>query len=195
MIATFASRTFSQKRRLIWVTLFIFYLMVGALFFFMFTDRFVFYFAEIYTTISLWSGLLLTLYVLYRMKRTREFAANLAKKYPTSWLRNWVMMPLTAAMLVGAFFAAPLGWLFAAAAWYGGPVHQVSATAVKIGTYARSKRCDQSATLRLASVNKATCLDNLYPPSTMREGQPLIVDTARFPFGFLILSIASAYQD
>ena len=190
--ATSGNRTPAQKRRVIWGTLFICYLIVGALFLSIFADRFVFYFIEVYTKVSLWSVLLFTPFVLYRMKRTRDFAADLAKKYPTSWIRNWVMMPLTAAMLVGVFFAAPLGWLFAAAASYGGPVHHVSATAVKVGTYARRKGCDQSATLRLAAVDKETCLDNLYSPSTMREGQLLNVGTTMFPFGFFILSIASA---
>jgi hypothetical protein len=192
IFATSAGRTPAQKQRAIWGTLFIFYLMVGALFLHIFADRFVFHYAEVYTRISLWSLLLFTPFVLYRMKRTRSFAENLAKKYPTTWIRSWVMMPLTAAMLVGVFFAAPLGWLFAAAAWYGGPVHHVNTTAAKVGTYAQRKGCDQSATLRLVSVDKETCLDNLYSPSTMREGQLLNIGTTVFPFGFLIVSIESA---
>ena len=101
-------------------------------------------------------------------------------------------MPLAAAFMVGLVFAAPLGWLFATAAWSGGAIHQVNATAIKVGTYYKRKNCDQLATLRFTSVDKETCLDGLYPPSLMREGQLLSVGTTTFPFGFLIVSIARA---
>jgi hypothetical protein len=96
-----------------------------ALFFTIFGDRFVFRFADAYTVIALVSTGLSMPFILYRMARSRRVGEERSKRYPTSWIRNWVVMPLMAAMPAGLVFAAPLGWLFAAAAWYGGSVHHV----------------------------------------------------------------------
>lgn len=192
MFSTFESRTLAQKRRAVWQAIFICYLMVGLFLFAFFADRFVFYFAASYTKISMLFVLLFTPFVLYWMLRARNITTQMVRTYPTGWIRNWVMMPLMAAVLSSVFVVAPLGWLFTAAAVYGGPVHQVSATAIQVGTYSPGKGCDQSATLRLASVDKKTCLDNLYPTTTMREGQLLVVSITMFPFGFLISSIGNA---
>ena len=172
-----------------WNWLFSFYLVVGALLLYNLSNRFVFYYAETYTKISLWSMFLLWPFVLYLMLR-RGNRAERARSEPISWQRNLVMLPLSAALIVGIFFAAPLGWLFAGAVWHGGPVHHVSATAVEVEKYVRSKGCNQPATLELQSVHKTTCLDHLYPPSTMRERQLLDVGVLLFPFGFFISTIA-----
>ncbi len=192
MFSTFESRTPAQKRRAVWQGMFICYLMVGLLLFIFFADRFVFYFAASYTKIAMLLVLLCTPFVLYWMLRSRNMTTQFAKTYPTRWLRNWVMMPLMAASMTSAFVVAPLGWLFTGAAFYGGPVNQMSAIAIQIGTYSPGKGCDQTAILRFASVDKETCLDNLYPTSTVREGQLLVVSTTMFPFGFLISSIGDA---
>ncbi|HEX8478165.1 MAG TPA: hypothetical protein VF663_07505 [Telluria sp.] len=185
-------RTSAQRWRAIWVTIVACLLAAGALFLTIFGDRFVFRFADAYTVIALGSTGLSMPFILYRMARSRRVGEEFSKRYPTSWVRNWVVMPLTAAILAGLVFAAPLGWLFATAAWYGGPVHYVKATATDVGSYARRKHCNQSATLRLPSVARKTCLDRLYPPATMRDGQVLNVGIVTFSFGFLIVSIASA---
>lgn len=183
-------RTPAQRWRIMWNWLFSFYLVVGALLLYNLADRFVFYYAETYTKISLWSMFLLWPFVVYLMLR-RGNRAERARSEPISWQRNLVAMPLTAALIVGVFFAAPLGWLFAGAIWHGGSVHHVSATAVEVENYARRKGCNQSATLELLSVHKKTCLDHLYPPSTMRERQLFDVGVLLFPFGFFISSIAN----
>jgi hypothetical protein len=185
-------RTSAQPSLAIWLTLAACLLSTGALFLHIFGDRFVFRFADAYTVIALVSTGLSMPFILYRMARSRRVGEEFSKRYPTSWIRNWVVMPLTAAIPAGLVFAAPLGWLFAAAAWYGGPVHYVRATATDVGSYARRKHCDQSATLRLPSVARRICLDRLYPPATMRDGQVLNVGIATFSFGFLIVSVASA---
>jgi hypothetical protein len=94
-------------------------------------------------------------------------------------------------MVLGLVLTGPLGWVFAAAAWSNGAVRHVSATAIKVGTYSRRKGCDQFATLRFATVDKETCLDTLYPHSSMQTGQLLDVGITVFQFGFLIVSIAA----
>ncbi len=164
---------------------------VGSLMLLYYHDRFVFYYAEIYTNVTIWGLILLTPLVLCWLIRMPPVARDLAKR-PITWQRNLVGMPLGAATVVGLFFAGPLGWVFAVAAWSGGTIHYVNATALKVGTYSKRKGCDQSATLRFASVDKETCMDNLYPPSAMREGELLNVGTTVYPFGFLIVTIASA---
>jgi hypothetical protein len=58
---------------------------------------------------ALWSSLVSTPLVLYGMWRSQFFAGELAKKYPTAWLRNGAVMPLTALFLVGLAWTAPLG--------------------------------------------------------------------------------------
>jgi hypothetical protein len=118
-------RTSAQRWRAIWVTLFACLLSTGALFLYLFGDRFVFRFADAYTGIALVSAGLSMPFILYRMARSRRVGEEFSKRYPTSWIRNWVVMPLMAAIPAGLVFAAPLGWLFAAAAWYGGPVNYV----------------------------------------------------------------------
>ena len=192
IVTTDDRRTSAQRRRAIWVTLVACLLLTGALFLAIFGDRFVFHFADAYTKIALVSTALSIPFVFYRMARSRRVGEEFSTRYRTSWVRNWLVMPMMAAIPAGLVFAAPLGWLFAAAAWYGGPVHYLSATATDVGSYARRKRCDQSATLRLPSVAKKTCLDRLYPPATMRDGQALNVGIVTFSFGFLIVSIANA---
>lgn len=182
-------RTASQRWRVIWIWFFTFYLVVGALLLYNLANRFVFYYAETYTKISLWSVFLLWPFVLYLMLR-RGSQAERARSKPISWQRNLVGGPFLAALIVGIFFAAPLGWLFAGAVWHGGPVHHVRATAVDVKKYVRSKGCNQPATLALQSVHKETCLDHLYPPSTMRKQQRLDVGVLLFPFGFFISTIA-----
>ncbi|WP_313178171.1 hypothetical protein [Massilia sp.] len=124
------------------------------------------------------------------MRRSKVFAAEFGKRYPTSWLRRWVAMPLSAMAIVASLVAAPLGWFFAAAAWVGGDVEPVRAVALAVEPAVQRKGCNQQAVLRLESVEKETCLDDLYPVSTMRASQQLDVGIERFAFGFLIKSIA-----
>jgi hypothetical protein len=185
-------RTSARRWRAIWITLVVCLLSTGALFLYIFGDRFVFRFASAYTGIALVATGVSMPFILYRMVRSRRVGEAMSKRYPTSWIRNWVVMPLMAAIPAGLVFAAPLGWLFAAAAWHGGPVHYVRATADDVGSYARRSHCNRSATLRLPSVAKKTCLDRLHPPATMRDGQVLNVGLVTFSFGFLIVSVASA---
>ncbi len=192
LFSTFESRMSAHKRRPIWQAIFFCYLIVGLFSFVFFDDRFVFYFAASYAKISMLFVLLCTPFVLYWMLRACNMRSQLAKTFPTGWIRNWVMMPLMAAVSTSVFVVAPLGWLFAGAAFYGGAVNQVSATAIQVGTYSRRKGCNQSATVRMVSVDKKTCLDNLYPTTTMREGQQLVASITMFPFGFLISSIGNA---
>lgn len=172
-------------------TVLAFIVVAGALLLRHFGERFVFYYAIHYTAASLCGLVLLTPFVVYRMVRAPRFADALAGRYPTTWLRNWVVVPLAAALLVGMLFAAPLGWLFAAAAWSGGPVQQVHAIAAQVGAHARRKGCDQSAIIRFGQRYKKTCLDDLYAPSPMQPGEYLDVGIRAYPFGFLIVSITS----
>lgn len=188
-----ADKTARTVRRSNWMTptFFVFALMFGEVLLLNFHERFVFRYAEIYTKFVLLSLLFLTPFVLHEMKRAPAFAGELAKKYPTTWLRSWIVMPSMASVVVGVVLTGPLGWLYAAAALSGAPVLHVSATAIKVGAYSPRKGCDQFATLHFASVDKETCLDTLYPHSSMYTGQPLDVGITTFPFGFLIVSIAS----
>jgi hypothetical protein len=184
-------RTPAQKRRARWAMFAIFPLVIGLLLFMQFRERFVFRYAAPYMTFSLWSLILFSPFIHYWMKR-RHAEAELARKYPTNWVRKGIVMPLMAAMTVGVVLAAPLGWLYAAVAWSGAATEHLNATAIEVGNYTRGKGCDQYATLRLAAVDNKTCLDGLYPPSAMRPGQRLDVGARMTSFGFLIVSIAEA---
>lgn len=165
---------------------------VGAVFLVHFGRRFVFYHAEPYESLVLWSMVLYTPCVLYWMRRHATFTTRNAAKYPTRWLRHWIVMPLAAATMVALVFAAPLGWLFATAAWTGGSARTIRAIALEVAPYSPGKGCNQSATLRVAARDNATCLDGLYPPSSMQPGQSLDIGIDTFAFGFLIVSIANA---
>ena len=187
--ASFAKRTPAAKRGARLVMLLPFALFVGIALLAHFNDRFVFRYADPYTTIALLSVVLLAPFVLYWLQYSPG-ASAVAEKYPTSWVRKVIVMPFMAALIVGLVFAAPLGWLFAAVAWSDIPVERVSATAVEVGTHARRKNCDQYATLRLAGAEKKTCLDGLYPPSVMRPAQELAVGIKATRFGFLIVSVS-----
>ena len=189
--ASFAKRTPARKRRARWALLLPGALFIGIALLAHFNDRFVFRYADPYTTIALWSVFLLWPFVLYWLQYSPG-ASAVEKKYPISWVRDGIVMPFMAALMVALVFAAPLGWLFAAVAWSDVPVERVGATVVEVGTHARRKGCDQYATLRLAGAEKKTCLDGLYPPSVMRPGQELSVGTKSSAFGFLIVSIAPA---
>lgn len=182
----------AQKRRALWGMSAFFWLIAGAVFLGSFGSRFVFYYAEPYEKLVLCSLVLLTPCIFYCLRRHAVFATMTAEKFPTAWLRHWIIMPLMAAMMVALVHAAPLGWLFAAAAWSGGSARTVSAIALEVAPYSPGKGCNQSATLRLGAVDKSTCLDGLYAPSSMRPGQPLDVGIDTFAFGFLIVSIADA---
>lgn len=180
-----------STRRARYVLFTFFALLAGAVLLQNLHGRFVFRYAESWTHTVLWSLLLLTPFILFRLKRAPLFAARLAKRYPSTWVRDWLVMPLMASMLAGLVLAGPLGWMLAVAAWSDGTVRHVSATAVEVGAYSARKGCDQSATLRFASVDKETCLDSLYPPASMQRGQRLDVGITAFAFGFLIVSIAA----
>lgn len=189
------NKTATQKRHSGWLVFLVFVLIVGALLLHYFGDRFVFYYAEAYANVALWSLLVFTPLVLYRMRRAPLFFRKISEKYPTAWLRNLIVMPLMAMSIVGLVCAAPLGWLFAAATWSGGAIQHVSAVASKVGPYSQRKGCNQSATLRFASAEKETCIDTLYPHASMRSGQTLDVGIRTFPFGFLIVSVAPLKND
>ncbi|MBQ5948574.1 hypothetical protein [Massilia sp. ST3] len=184
------NKTLANKCRLRWRIVLFVCAIVGALLLQMYRDRFVFYYAQTTAKVALWSLLLFTPFILYRMRRAPLFVAELKKKYPTSWLRDIVVMPLMAAMVAGLLVAAPLGWVLAIAAWSGGVVHHVDAVATEVGTYSQRKGCDQFATLRFASVEKEVCIASLSPHSSLHPGQSLAVGIVRFSFGFLIVSIA-----
>jgi hypothetical protein len=169
-------------------------ILLGTFLFQQFSERFVFLYADSYTKIALCSTLLLAPLILYRMHRAPGFKGQIAGNYPTTWLRKWIVMPLLALTAIGVVFAAPLGWLFAIAAWSGRPVNQVDATAVEVGTYAQRKGCDQWVTLRFASADKKTCLDNLYANASLRTGEQLHVGVSTFAFGFQIVSISPSGQ-
>lgn len=187
------NNTSGQMRRYHRMTpAFIFFALIfGVVLLINYQERFVFRYADVYTKFALLSLLFFTPFVLYEINRFPIFVRGIADKYPTTWLRTWIVMPSIASVMVGIAITGPLGWVYAVAAWSGGPIHHVSATAIKVGTYSRRKGCDEFATLRFASVDKETCLDSLYPHSSMHTGQLLDVGIASFQFGFLIVSIAS----
>ncbi|MCC2972369.1 hypothetical protein [Massilia sp. IC2-476] len=190
-----SDHTAAHKRRPRCALLVLLFLIAGIFLLMYFEGRFIFRYAEAYTRFLFVSWLLITPYVLYRMTAASVFATRLADQYPTRWLRKWVAMLLSASLAVVFVCLAPLGWIFAMAAWSAADVHQTSATAIKVGEYSRRKGCDQVATLRFRSVDKETCLDALYPPSAMRPGQLLDVGIAPSPVGFLIVSIKAAGLD
>ena len=169
-----------------------FALLAGAFLLMHFGGRFVFLYAETYTGIALWSSLVSAPLVLYCMRRSPFFSGELAKKYPTAWLRNGVVMPLTALFLVGLAWAAPLGWLLGAAYWAGGESRHVAALAVEVEAPSRRKGCHQYASLRFASAEKKTCIDGQPRELPIRTGQVLDVGITVIPFGFLIDSLAPA---
>lgn len=190
-VAPSVERTRSRRRRAAWNT---FLLMVagGVLLLIRFNERFVFSHADLYAGMSVWALAVLTPVVVLAMRGSPVFERGLAEKYPTAWLRRWITMPLMSLLAVGAVLAAPVGWLSAAAAWSGGALRHVDATAVKVESYAARRGCDQRATLRFASADKETCLDGLAAAGTVRRGQLVDVGITEFPFGFFIASIARA---
>lgn len=165
-------------------------IIIGAILLLHFHERYAFRQTDGYTRVVLWASLLCTPFVLYFM-RASSFEKQVAKRYPTTWLRTFVVMPLMTFAGLGLVLTAPLGWLFAATAWSNDAVQHVSATAIEVGAYAQRKGCNQSATLRFASTDKRTCLDTLYPPSTMHEAQLLDIGIVTSRFGFLIVSISA----
>lgn len=171
-------------------SLLFFALLAGAFLLMHFSGRFVFFYEATYTRIALWSSLVATPLVLYRMRRSQFFTGELEKKYPTAWLRNWAVMPLMALFLVGLAWAAPLGWFIAAASWAGGESRHVRALAVEVETPSRRKGCRQYASLRFASAEKRTCIDGQPPDLPIRTGQVLDAGITAIPFGFLIDSLA-----
>ena len=177
-------------RRPVLLTGAIFAVLAGLLLLNHYGARFVFDHAAAYQGAGSCLVLVCSPYVLLRMKRSQVFAAEFGRRYPTSWLRRWVAMPLSAVAIVAALVAAPLGWLFAVAAWAGGDAERVRAVALEVEPAVERKGCNQPAVLELESVEKETCLDNLNPPPVVRAGQQLGVGIERFSFGFLILSIA-----
>lgn len=178
-----------RSRFFIWL---FFILSIGSILVFHPGGRFVFYYERTYVNIALCSSLLIAPFALYRLKRWQAFDQGLARRYPTHLVRRWILLPLTAFMLVGMLFAAPLGWLFAAAALIGGAESHVHAVATEVSPHSRRKGCDQRATLRFASADKDLCLDGLYPPAAMQPGEALTVGIRTFPFGFQVVSIQAA---
>jgi hypothetical protein len=65
-------RTSAQRWRAIWVTIVACRISAGALFLYIFGDRFVFRFADAYTVIALASAGLSMPFILYRMARSRR---------------------------------------------------------------------------------------------------------------------------
>lgn len=182
-------------RRSMWLSGAIFAVVAGLLLLHYQGRRFVFDYADTYETVGGYLVLLCAPAVLYWMKGSKIFAAEFGKRYPTSWLRRWVAMPLSALAIVASIVAAPLGWFFAAAALTSGEVEQVRATAVKVDEFVQQRKgCDQEAVLRFGAVAKDTCLDSLFAPSEMRAGQQLDVGIIRFSFGFKIVSIAPSAE-
>lgn len=169
-----------------------FAMLAGAFLLAHFSGRFVFFYEATYTRLALWSSLVAAPLVLYRMRRSQFFSRELEKKYPTAWLRNWAVMPLTAFFLVGLAWTAPLGWFLAAASWAGGESRHVRALAVNVEAPSRRKGCHQYASLRFASAEKRTCIDGQPPDAPIHTGQVLDVGITAIPFGFLIDSLAPA---
>jgi hypothetical protein len=167
-------------------------LLAGAFLLMHFSERFVFFYEESYTRMALWSSLVSAPLVLYCLRRSPFFSHELAKKYPTAWLRHWVVMPITALFLAGLAWTAPLGWLLGAVSWAGGESRHVRALAVKVEAPARRKGCRQYASLRFASAEKKTCIDGQPHDLPVRTGQALDVGITAMPFGFLIDSLAPA---
>jgi hypothetical protein len=167
-------KTLSQKCRYSYMTLIFFLaLLMGVIFLLFFSDRFVFRYKEAYTRIFLWSLLVFTPFFIYRKEKSSEILEHLKQKFPTRWVRKFIMTPLISLMSAGLVFTAPLGWVFALAVWSGGGVYHVSATAVKV-----------------SSSKSKTCLDTLYPHSSMQTGQVVDVGISESQFGFLIVSLS-----
>lgn len=168
---------------------------VGTLLLSGYSRRFAFHEVELIQKIFLGLLILLTPLALYQIRRIPSAMERLARHSPAAWKRDWILLPLMAATLVGMVLAGPLGWLVAVSAWSDQPIQQVQATAIQVDAYRNGRRfssCHRPATLRFASLDKKTCLDDLYASSLMQAGQRLDVGIVPFHFGFLIVSLVQA---
>lgn len=183
-----------RPRRSRWLIAFLVFVFAGILLLLVFGSNFVLLHKSTYISVALWSSLALSPFAYYRMSRSPSFQKAAAVRYPTNWIRNGISMPLTAILVPGVLFIAPVGWLAAMTALAGSEVQQVGAIAIEVGGHSQRKGCDQHATLRFISGETETCLDGLYPPAHMQSGQALNVGITTSPFGFRIVSIEAASE-
>lgn len=176
----------------LWLPLALLFLIIGTVLLLNASTNFVFYYADGYTKVSLCLVMLLTPAVLFCFRRCPQLIAHLESKYPTHWLRNWVMQPLVAAFIVSMVCTGALGWALTVSEAVTDTMKVMRATAVEVGEYSPGKGCDQVARLNFEGVIKQVCLENMYLPGTLKVGQTLDVTVHAFPFGFLLISMADA---
>lgn len=166
------------------------FVLAGALWANYYVDRFVIFHSDVLFEIAMWITLILSPLVLYKFKKSSAITQQVGVRYPTAWLRNWIMLPIMSALMIWISLVSPLGWLAVAVAWSGDELHFTEARATRVEGYIRGKGCNQYATLALENSIKDVCLDGLYPPNTMKTGQYLSVGIKKAPYGFLIFTIS-----
>ena len=132
---------------------------------------------------------LLFMVLILVVSMSKRIDDSLAVRYPTKWLRWFVMKPLVAAVMAGSVLAAPAGWI-GLGTWAWGTDTRVPGRVVTVEALRSAKGCDQHATLAIQRVEKKVCLADHYVGVELAAGQVLDVQLRSTSLGIIIGDIA-----
>lgn len=151
-------------------------------------SRFVFFYAERYTSIGWWAFAMLFLVIAVAMFNERV-KAHLRLRYPTWWVRWLLIYPLSVAIMAAAAVMAPLGWIAALTLATGSSAEPTVGQLISVGDYRlSSKGCDQRGELAVREQTTSICLEGL-TVLPVKGNVSVVVSGKQSNFGLLIESL------
>jgi hypothetical protein len=149
--------------------------------------RFVVSFADAYRAATPWlfAALLVLLFVVHRrFESLRQIYRN---RYPTAWVRRFLMLPITAALLALAILVTPLGWAALLGWAFAGAPEPLSGKLLSLEERSPDPySCALQGKIRLDRASSEICLDGLVTESVPKAGDPIRVVGRQSRFGVLI---------
>lgn len=154
--------------------------------------RFVFWFADDYRAATPWlfATLLALFFVIYR--RSGDLARISRSQYPTAWVRRFLMLPITAALLALTVLVTPLGWAAFLGSAFAGAPEPLPGKLLSLKERAPDPyACALRGSLRLEPASAEICLDGLVAGPVPKAGDAVRVIGRPSPFGVLIEEVAA----
>lgn len=112
---------------------------------------------------------------------------DMAARYPTWWVRWFVMFPLVVALTSGLIIVSPLGWAALSGLVTGVPTEGAEAIVASIdSTDSISRRCGQLTRLDFRGATATVCLGGRYSGRPLKDGDKLVLAGRLSRFGFFI---------
>ncbi len=161
------------------------WLLVGLLFELSLGGGFVFAFSTTYWAAAPW--LFFGVCLLSSLVFLRADMRERARRMHQSWVKSWLVLPLSFGAMAALSVAATPGWA-AFLGWVaGGPALQVEVQVVSVGSLSRNSRgCDQSADFLVNGQLASLCLERRMAAPALRVGERLVLVGRRWWSGMYV---------